>query len=149
MYPDWEYIVIHHSFTEDGQTLNTGAIRRYHKEHNGWSDCGYHFLCEDVYGEYEVLVGRPLTRPGAHCKHKRMNTKGIGICFVGNYDLIKPPMDMRLIALNRIIIPLCKIFDIPWNRIIGHREAGAPKTCPGSQFDMDVLRELARQELKQ
>ena len=146
---NWQYIVLHHSFTEDGKTLNWSAIRKYHKEYNGWSDVGYHFGIEDIYGEYEVLVGRPLTRPGAHCKQKSMNTKSIGICFVGNYDLAKPDMNMILVCMNRIILPLCKIYDIGWNNIVGHREvSGVQKSCPGSQFDMDVVRELVRHELK-
>jgi len=146
---DFRYIVLHHSFTEDGKTLNWSTIRKYHKEYNGWSDVGYHFGIEDIYGEYEVLVGRPLTRPGAHCKQKSMNTKSIGICFVGNYDLAKPDMNMILVCMNRIILPLCKIYDIGWNNIVGHREVtGVQKSCPGSQFDMDVVRELVRHELK-
>ena len=145
---NWEYIVIHHSLTADGKVVDWSAIRKYHKEHLGWSDIGYNFGVEDIYGEYEVLVGRPLTRPGAHCKERSMNTKGIGICFVGNYDIVKPDMKMILIAMNRIILPLCKIYDIPWNNIIGHSEAGAPKTCPGKLFDCDVVRELVRLELK-
>ena len=146
---DWQYIVLHHSFTADGQVADWRAIRKYHKEHNGWSDIGYHFGVEDIYGEYEVLVGRPLTRPGAHCKHKAMNLKGIGICFVGNYDDEKVPMPMILTCMNRIILPLCKIYDISWNGIIGHGEvSGVEKTCPGKQFDMDMVRELIRHELK-
>jgi N-acetylmuramoyl-L-alanine amidase len=146
---DWQYIILHHSFTEDSQTLSWGAIRRYHTDHHGWSDCGYHFGIEDVYGEYEVLVGRPLTRPGAHCKHRRMNTRAIGICFVGNYDERKPEMDMILTCMNRIILPLCKIYDIPYNHILGHREVlGVKKSCPGDKFDMNVVRELVRHELK-
>jgi N-acetylmuramoyl-L-alanine amidase len=145
---DWTHIVLHHSLTKDGKVVDTQAIRRYHKEYLGWSDVGYHFLVEDIYSEYEVLVGRPLTRPGAHCTHKQMNTRGIGICFVGNYDIEKPPMKMILTCMNRIILPLCKIYGIPWNHIIGHGETGAPKTCPGKLFDCDVVRELVRHELK-
>ena len=171
---NWKYIVLHHSTKPDGETLEWSGIRKYHmsyridyhivtkdnyfarlKIHDGnvfeepYSDNGYNFGCEDIYGEYEVLVGRPLTRPGAHCKQKSMNTKSIGICFVGNYDLAKPDMNMILVCMNRIILPLCKIYDIGWNNIVGHREVtGVQKSCPGSQFDMDVVRELVRHELK-
>jgi len=146
---NFKYIVIHHSLTEDGKTVSWSAIRKYHKEHLGWSDTGYHFGIEDIYGEYEVLVGRPLTRVGAHCKAMQMNKYGIGICFVGNYDIVKPPMDMLLIAMNRIIIPLCKIYGIAWNGIIGHTEVhGVEKSCPGKLWDIDMYRELIRHELK-
>ena len=149
MNPDFRYLVLHHSATVDGQVFDYRAIKNYHTKTLGWRDIGYNFLVENINNDYEVIVGRPLTMCGAHCYQKDMNRLGIGICFVGNYDVIKPPMDMILRAMNRIIIPLCKIFDIGWNDILGHREVtGVQKSCPGKLWDMDVIRELVRHELK-
>lgn len=170
----WKYIVIHHSTTPDGETLNWHELREYHTSYRidyesvskeefnrrkkisdgrvfelPWEDIGYHFGVEKIDGNYEVLFGRPLTKQGAHCKQRNMNHEGIGICFVGNYDAAYPPDMMMSVALERLIKPLCIVFDIPWNRIIGHREVtGVRKSCPGANWDLDALRDQVRSELR-
>jgi len=35
------HVVIHHSLTKDGQAVSWGAIERFHRETQGWSDVGY------------------------------------------------------------------------------------------------------------
>ena len=54
-----QYIVIHHSLTKDGTVADWEAIRRYHKEINGWSDIGYHYGIERVGMFVLPRVGRP------------------------------------------------------------------------------------------
>jgi len=145
---DWKYLVIHHSVTADGKTFDYQAIKKYHIEVRGWLDIGYHFVVEKVNDQYEVIVGRPLTMNGAHCYQLNMNEQGIGICFVGNYDIAAPDEEMIAVAKKRIIIPLGKMFDIKWNGIIGHREVkGVTKTCPGTMFDMDAFHNSLHDEL--
>ena len=68
-----QYIVIHHSLTKDGTVVDWEAIRRYHKETNGWSDIGYHYGIERVGGGLSLQVGRPESQPGAHTKEMHMN----------------------------------------------------------------------------
>lgn len=135
----WEYIIIHHSLTKDSQTVSWQAIRRYHIYELKWEGIGYHFGMELVNDEYEILVGRPLTKEGAHCKG--MNSKAIGICCVGNYDLIAPPNCLFHNLGQHLIIPLMKIFNIPIENIKGHRDY-ADKTCPGTKFDMQLLKQI-------
>ena len=92
-----------------------------------------------------VIVGRPLTRSGAHCPQEGMNQRGIGICFIGNYDAIEPPVDLLENTAKRIIIPLMAIFKIPRSNIIGHRDVkGVKKSCPGKKFDLDTLRSIVK-----
>lgn len=141
------HIVIHHSLTDDGENVSWGAIRKYHIEGNGWSDIGYHAGIELIGKDYEVFFGRMPDEVGAHCRELNMNKSGIGICCVGNFDLIKPPIEM----VNKLL-SLCKYFmrtyHIPWQNVLGHREAqamgGVPsnkrKTCPGTKFDMEAIR---------
>lgn len=133
---NWKAIMLHHSATPDGRTFSWQAIRRYHTQHNGWLDIGYHFGIELVRDEYEVLVGRPLSMPGAHCKG--MNTRAIGVCFVGNYDEIEPPEEMLRIAIHRLIGPLMVMLGIPSSNILYHRDY-AVKTCPGTKFSRALV----------
>ena len=136
----WSHIIIHHSLTKDGTTVSWQAIRRYHMIDLGWSDIGYHFGIELVNGEYEALVGRDLNREGAHTVG--MNSRGIGICFVGNFDVEDVPRAQwdRGIKLVR---SYCQLLSIPVRNVQGHRDH-AQKSCPGKRFDMDRFRkELA------
>ena len=148
-----QYIIIHHSLTEDSKTVSWQAIRRHHKDPNGrykMRDIGYHFGIEMVNDEPEILVGRSLMWVhAAHCVEMGMNQRGIGICVVGNYDLVEPS-PLLWIKLKELIHPLMDIFNIPTKNILGHREVGMMagfdfrkgqyKTCPGRMFDMDRLR---------
>ena len=138
--------MLHHSLTKDGKVVDWQAIRRYHTEVNKWSDIGYHFGVEEINDQCEILVGRPLIKRGAHCKGT-MNRDAIGICFVGNYDILAPPLSTILFAIHRIIIPLCLIFKIKPDYIIGHNQINMWKTCPGEKFDLNAFRQLVETEL--
>ena len=150
----WSHIIIHHSWTKDTPTVSWGAIRRYHTsakpDGRGWSDIGYHWGAELVGGGFEVLMGRPMNRPGAHAREMRMNSRGIGICFVGNYDL-EHPAEKMLERVDDLISWLMDIYDIPAENILGHREVGKLagfdwregqfKTCPGTKWSMEKFRQ--------
>ena len=135
-------IILHHSLTDDGKTVNWGAIRRYHVQDRGWRDVGYHFGIEDVNGFYEVLVGRPLGIQGAHTKGR--NSRSIGICFVGNFDLAPPPLDQWSTGV-RLVKSLLWAFSLEESDVYGHRD-WADKSCPGKMFNMDAFRNLLRRE---
>lgn len=98
-----------------------------------WNDIGYHFGIEKVNGQYEILIGRPITEYGAQCKG--MNNKSLGICFVGNYDLEEPPEEMLQVAATRLIKPLLEISGLKPEYIKGHGDY-ANKNCPGEKFDI-------------
>ena len=146
-----EYIIIHHSLTTDGIGESWSAIKRYHMEVNGWNDIGYHKGIENVNGQILVFTGRADITPGAHTKELGMNNKSIGICVVGNYDII----DIEERYLN-VLRQLCYAYMVNYNiktdKILGHREVGMMagydwtkgqyKTCPGSRFCMDAFRQL-------
>lgn len=134
-----KHIILHHSLTKDGQTVNTRAIRRWHIEHNGWSDIGYHFVIEKVQNEIEIFCGRMLGQRGAHVKESGMNSKSFGICFVGNYDLAPPPPDMWNKGLL-LVRSLMGTFNIPRTNVRGHKDYAPYKSCPGDRFDLDAFR---------
>jgi len=146
-----QYICVHHSATKDGIVADWEAIRKYHKEVNGWSDIGYHYGIERVGNGILLQIGRPESETGAHCKEMHMNLKSIGICVVGNFDLAPPGLEVM-----RFLADICRRkvaeYGIPVNAVIGHREVGLMagfdwrkgqyKSCPGRHFNMDLLREM-------
>ncbi len=143
------HIIIHHSLSKDTGSLSWNAIRRFHAG-KGWMDpagsgeaVGYHLAVElatDAAGfsHYEMLMGRPFSSPGAHCKQEGMNRKSLGVCFVGDYDRTPPPEEMLHFAAWRLVA-LCAAYDIPIDRqhIRGHGELATHKTCPGKAFSVD------------
>jgi len=137
-----EYIVLHHSLTNDGQVVDWQAIRRYHKG-RGWRDIGYNYGVELVGSEYEILRGRMDNEVGAHALG--FNERSLGVCLPGNFDL-QPPTAAQLEPTRRLTRSLMLIYNIPVAKVIGHRETyalrGVPveKTCPGKMFDLDAFR---------
>lgn len=129
-------IIVHHSLTKDSSTVSWGAIRRYHVETLGYSAIGYHAGVELARDDYEVFLGRMWDKMGSHCRG--YNIDSLGICFIGNYDLEKPPEKM-LIAGGKLIALWMKLFNIPFEEIYTHHYLADYKTCPGAQFDMDEL----------
>lgn len=144
---NWQYVMIHHSLTKDGAVVDWNAIRRYHIEVQGWQDIGYHFGLEKVRDIYQVQVGRSLNLPGAHCKQNNMNSLAIGVCVVGNYDLVSPCPDQLTFLARAIIVPYLRKYDIPIKNVVTHHDYTPYKTCPGKLFSMDILRQICTEML--
>lgn len=133
-------IILHHSLTKDSETVSWGAIRRYHVQERGWRDIGYHFGIELVGDFYEIFVGRSIKTPGAHTKGQ--NLTSIGICFVGNFDIIAPPLPQVERGIY-LVKSLLEEFNLGPLDVYGHRNF-ASKSCPGTQFDMNKFHNLLR-----
>ncbi|HEC87936.1 MAG TPA: N-acetylmuramoyl-L-alanine amidase [Thermoplasmata archaeon] len=164
----WKYIIIHHSANTDHDTLDWQNIRKYHMSYRidghivsknewlrrkkvkdgkrfelPWRDIGYHFGVEKIKGQYEVLLGRPITEYGAHCKGHGMNKKALGVCFIGDYDKYKPSREMLQFTAKRLIIPLLKISGLEIECIKGHRDF-ADTNCPGRNFNLEDFKDLIK-----
>lgn len=121
---------------------SAASIRKYHVEHNGWLDIGYHYV---VRKSGQVETGRPLTQTGAHTEGANDT---IGICVVGDGDH-EPWLSVQTQAALDLCVHLCEEYGWTEHQIAGHREAehmfGAKpthKTCPGTLVDMDQIRAL-------
>lgn len=132
-------IIVHHSLTKDGKTVSWGNIRNYHINTLGWNDIGYHAGVELVDYQYEILMGRMWDKVGAHTQGQ--NSDSLGICFVGNYDLIEPPDEM-LETGAKIIRLWMKLYHIDILDIYRHHDFASYKSCPGLQFDIIKLRDI-------
>lgn len=156
-------IVLHHSLTQDGETVSWQAIRRYHMAwkcdgvavtpesvndlmaqgmpvQRPWRDIGYHFGIERIGGRYEVLAGRMITEMGAHCSARHANYTSLGICFVGNFDEVPPPKEQWDLGV-RLVASLCDVLGIAVVNIYGHRELATSRSCPGHAFDLEQFKQ--------
>jgi N-acetylmuramoyl-L-alanine amidase len=117
------------------------AIRKYHVEHNGWRDIGYHFL---ITKNGDVHEGRPLAQSGAHATGANDT---IGVCVTGDGDR-EPWTPLQWAAVVELCSGFChKHGWDPLKKVGGHREVvrmfgGAPttKTCPGKLIDLAAVR---------
>ena len=100
-----------------------------------WRDIGYHVGVELINDHYEILIGRTWDLQGAHCSDGGMNSKSLGICFVGNFDKAPPPDEQWNLGL-KITRFLMLNYHISAENVVGHRKYST-KTCPGTQFDIE------------
>jgi N-acetylmuramoyl-L-alanine amidase len=131
-------IILHHSGTADGPEISWAAIRKYHVESNLWLDIGYHAGVELIGTSYEVLMGRPWDRSGAHCIGQ--NNQSLGICLVGNFNLAAPPEAQFRVAA-RVVAMWCRMFEIPVTEIWRHGSFN-DTSCPGDWFDLDQFKSM-------
>lgn len=137
------HIMLHHSLTRDGKTVSWGAIRRYHVETRGLGAIGYHYGIELVGDHYEVLLGRSELDPAVACPEEEMNARALHVCCIGNFDDAPPPRAMLEVLVELVILPAMVEYGLPPERIIGHSDIDGTRTCPGSQFDIDVVRMMS------
>ena len=130
-------IILHHSLTKDSKTDSWGTIRDYHVGMLGYRDIGYHFGIELVGSYYETLMGRSPLEDGAHTIGQ--NNSGIGICFVGNFDVDEVPPGQWQAGI-RLVRWLMTTYHIKAADIYGHRDFASYKSCPGAKFDIDLFR---------
>lgn len=117
-------------------------IDRAHRD-QGWAGIGYHYV---IRKDGSVEVGEDERRKGAHCRDSGMNAKAVGVCFSGHHGddfhsvTGEPWTAAQREAWHTLAADLCRRFQIPVDRVIGHREAGARKACPGDRIDCDAVR---------
>jgi N-acetyl-anhydromuramyl-L-alanine amidase AmpD len=132
--------MLHHSATwDDKQIKDFDAIRAGHIR-IGDRDIGYHWLIEYANGQLSAYRGRQESDSAAACPGYNFNA--IHICLVGNFEESIPTEEEY-----RAIVVLCKDIMTRWpiTEICGHRDK-YPTACPGANFDVDYVRELAKGE---
>jgi N-acetylmuramoyl-L-alanine amidase len=138
LYPSdkWQYIIIHHSATDQGNAL---MFDRAHNLRGFTRGLGYHFVIDNgtkgkIDGQIEQSPRWLKQQNGAHCKAAGMNNKGIGICLVGNFNNEKVT-SKQMESLVYLVNKIRHYYDIPLTRIQGHGQVkGAQTDCPGTRF---------------
>lgn len=146
MFPSdkWKYIIVHHSATDAGSSL---AFHKYHLK-RGWDrGVGYHFVINNGEGEkkdgfIEVTPRWLKQQDGAHCKADEMNTRGIGISLVGNFNEHRPTKK-QMDALLDLVTQLQKFYRIPSSHVLGHGHVqGSNTDCPGKKFPWENFKRM-------
>lgn len=137
------HIILHCTATPAELDIGAADIRQWHLD-RGWSDIGYHYI---VRRNGAVEQGRPLERPGAHCRE--MNSHSIGVALVGGVaEDGRTPEDnftqAQMLAARDLVQSLMGQHRVRLGGVMGHREVieqitrGAPKACP--VFGMEAFR---------
>lgn len=119
-------IVLHHSATTEG---TPASFARFHIQSRKWPGIGYHYVIAKNGTVYQT---QELTTVSNHVQNA--NTKSIGICFVGNFD-IEDPTTSQLTSVKWLIKKLNSDLKVPL-KITKHNQF-ANKSCPGTRFEKE------------
>ncbi len=143
----WRYIVVHHTASDHG---NLEYYRNLHMEEHGWPDIAYHFLINN--GSYNTTVGQIEQSDlwvrrdiNYSTKVSWINYFAVAVVMVGNFEEHEVPGPQRE-ALVNLLTRLAREYEIPPERIVGHREIWAT-ACPGKYLNMVEIRESVRRNL--
>lgn len=144
LYPasKWRYIIVHHTATEIGKAF---TIHESHQMRGFINGLGYHFIIDNGTlgkgdGQIEVSPRWIKQEDGAHCKAGGMNSVGIGVALVGNFNE-KVPTQAQLNSLIVLLKSLMEYYHIPPTNVMGHRDVpGANTDCPGRLFPWTTVR---------
>lgn len=138
----WEFIVLHHSATDEG---NAKRFDHYHREERKWPHgLAYHFVIGNGNGSGngEIEVGERWTKQihGAHTANMNLNRTAIGICLVGNFEEDNKPTKNQFRSLVSLVDYVSKRYKIPESNVIMHNQVVQKATaCPGKNFPYKQL----------
>lgn len=136
-------IIIHHSLTKDGRTLDWDAIRRYHINVNGWDDVGYHAGVERFNNQLVCKAGRSIAKTGAHTIG---HNDYIGICIVGNFDETVPD-DQLLRYTACVVAGFLRTYSYLTLEDVHRHHEYATKSCPGKLFPWKKFLDFVKQAI--
>ena len=138
-YPEW--LVVHHAKAPASQTFD--IIKNYHIKTRHFDTIGYHYL---ITKDGTIYQGRPDLMHGAHTREQKTNSKSLGICLTGDFDVFLPTKE-QVDSLRELLEAKRKQYYIPLDRIVPHRFfLGKPpyKSCYGSNLSDDWARNLVK-----
>ena len=140
-----ECIVVHHSGGTQSDPLadtshHTATVMETGHLSLGWEGLGYHYV---IHKDGEVWKGRPEHYHGAHVKEDDMNTKSIGICLAGNFDVTLPTkeQELSLIDLIKDIRSRANLTVYPHRYFLGNPPY---KSCYGKRLTDEWIKNLLK-----
>lgn len=140
----WKSIVLHHTASASGSVESIDQLHRRRKDSRGkpWLGIGYHFVIGNGQGMPDGAVS-PTFRwrdqlAGAHAGDAKLNSTGIGIVLVGNFEK-EVPSSSQLRATTTLLKHLTSTYKISSEAILGHGDIKAT-ACPGRYFPLADLR---------
>lgn len=109
------------------------------EEHKGWWSAPNLFVC---IGSPDpswdgIFQGTPVVQPGTHAGV--CNSEGPGIEVVWNGDQAPWSAPLYTYMTDLLAVSL-RWTNLPTSAIVGHRDCGSTKTCPGSKVDLVPVR---------
>ena len=141
----WRYIVIHHT------AADIGNLEFYRKQHQKrWGDLAYHIIINNgsentAAGQIEYSEGWRKRKHHYSTRKSYLNYFGIALALVGDFEKHPMPTVQKQIFI-RLLTNLAREYNIPPERIIGHREVQNTK-CPGRHVSMSEIRLLVKKNL--
>ena len=138
------YIMLHHSAVSyDRNSDQFEANNNYHKSQ--WefkSSLGYYLGYNyEISKSGRLRQARADGEKTAACYQQNMNNGCcIHICIDGHFDNEKPAPE-QIITLKKLLQDKMKEHNIQREGIVFHRDY-APKTCPGMNIDLKIIRDL-------
>lgn len=149
-----EYLVVHHTGGTDLDPLADTSNQKF-ADVNAWHKqnpntnlgepsslgfyIGYHYFIDK---SGKVTQGRSDNDEGAHTV--KYNTKSLGICLAGNFDLTLPTQ-AQVDALTSLLKQKMAAYNIPVEKILPHRHF-ANKTCYGKKLSDTWAQSLVKQQ---
>lgn len=139
-------VVVHHTWRPEvgqwkGQTTFDGIVNYYKAKRPRWTAAPHLFL---VTGSPDpkndgIWQMTPLNARGVHAG--AWNSTHWGIEVVGNYDAQPWSAPTKALLYDAILILFAwRNIQVNPQSVIGHRETGSSKSCPGKLINMNTVR---------
>ncbi len=138
---DIQTLVIHHSAVPP--KVGPQQIAAYHVNRLDWPGTGYHFLVAEDGIIYQANSVETISYHAA-----KVNPRGVGICFLGNFAQEGPP-PAQLLAGAHLVAWLTQELSVDLDEVKGHKELMGT-ACPGVQWLQGKnWKRMLRQEIVQ
>jgi len=129
-----EFVLVHHSAGNPNQTKE--ELRDWFmigRKSEGYTWIGYNAV---IWPDGTIVQTRPFTKKGGHCPDNGMNSKAIGICFMGNYSNMSPTATAWA-SFEKFLADVYADFGITPDKVLTHRDIKAT-LCPGDMLHTEL-----------